>query len=502
MLKKRRITTRAALQALVLFVLAFALTNAAVAPAVASHTQSAEAALQVPLANVSAPEVGKLVAQEDDTAARLAKFEANLDTVWMLIAAFLVFFMQAGFALLEAGFVSVKHVVNIMMKNLFDFAAASIMFGAVGFGIMFGAGNAFFGTEWFFLSGIPETYPGLTVPTYAFFFFQLVFAGTAATIASGAMGGRTEFRGYLLYSLIVSAIIYPVVGHWIWGGGWLSKLDAPFTDFAGSTVVHSTGAWIGLMGAIFLGPRLGRFGKDAKPMVGHNMTAATLGVFILWFGWFGFNPGSQLNADGAALGLITVTTNAAAAAGAAAGLFINWIVVGKPQLPAMLNGALAGLVAITAPCAFVTPTEAIIIGAIGGVIMFFGTRLLERFQIDDAVGAVPVHGFAGVWGTLAVGIFGAEFGLLHGGGAAQLITQVIGVLAVGAFVIISSAIMFAIIKATVGLRVPAEGEIMGLDAYEHGMVSYPEYVLGDPTVVAPTNGKAANKVAAAPAAGD
>ncbi len=486
--------------ALVAFALAFLLSKAAVAPASADQ-RAVEPALSAPTSQLDAPEMGKLSAQEDDLAARLARFEANLDTVWLLIAAFLVFFMQAGFALLEAGFVSVKHVVNIMMKNLFDFAAASIMFGAIGFGIMFGAGNAFFGTEWFFLSGIPETYPGLTVPTYAFFFFQLVFAGTAATIASGAMGGRTEFRGYLLYSLIVSAVIYPVVGHWIWGGGWLASLETPFTDFAGSTVVHSTGAWIGLMGAIFLGPRLGRFGKDAKPMVGHNMTAATLGVFILWFGWFGFNPGSQLNADGAAIGLITVTTNLAAAAGAAAGLFINWIAVGKPQLPPMLNGALAGLVAITAPCAFVTPTEAIIIGAIGGVIMYLGTLLLERLQIDDAVGAVPVHGFAGVWGTLAVGLFHGQTGLLHGGGAAQLISQIIGIVAAGGFVLLSSAIMFALIKATVGLRVSEEGEKMGLDAYEHGMVSYPEYVLGDPTVIAPTNGKAA-KAAAAPAAGD
>jgi Amt family ammonium transporter len=480
----------------VLFAAAFVLSRAAVAPASAAQ-RSSEVALSAPTTRTEALETGKIVAQEDDTAARLAKFEANLDTVWLLIAAFLVFFMQAGFALLEAGFVSVKHVVNIMMKNLFDFVAASIMFGAVGFGIMFGAGNAFFGTEWFFLSGIPETYPGLTVPTYAFFFFQLVFAGTAATIASGAMGGRTEFRGYLLYSLIVSAIIYPVVGHWIWGGGWLAQLETPFTDFAGSTVVHSTGAWIGLMGAIFLGPRLGRFGKDAKPMLGHNMTAATLGVFILWFGWFGFNPGSQLNADGAAIGLITVTTNLAAAAGAAAGLFVNWIAVGKPQLPPMLNGALAGLVAITAPCAFVTPTEAVIIGAIGGVIMFFGTQLLERLKIDDAVGAVPVHGFAGVWGTLAVGLFHGQTGLLHGGGAGQLISQIIGIVAVGAFVLLSSALMFAIIKATVGLRVPEEGEKMGLDVYEHGMVSYPEYVLGDPIAIAPTNGRAAKTTPAA-----
>jgi Amt family ammonium transporter len=323
---------------------------------------------------------------------------SNLDTVWLLVASFLVFFMQAGFALVEAGFVRARHVVNILMKNFFDLAMGSIAYWAIGFGLMFGAGNSFFGTEWFFLNGLPEVYPGLTVPGYAFFFFQFAFAATAATIASGAMAGRTEFRGYLAYSFIVTLLIYPIVGHWIWGGGWLASMDTPFWDFAGSTVVHSVGAWVGLIGAIILGPRHNRFGADGTPMPGHSMTLAALGTFILWLGWFGFNPGSQLNADGAAISLITVTTNLAAAAGAISAMALGWVMIGKPQLPWGLNGALAGLVAITAPCAFVTPLEAVIIGAIGGIIMFIGVNkpLVGTYAAarSHAVGALPGLGIS------------------------------------------------------------------------------------------------------------
>ncbi|MBX3081577.1 MAG: ammonium transporter [Anaerolineae bacterium] len=414
----------------------------------------------------------------------LESVTSSIDTVWLLVTAFLVFFMQAGFALLEAGFVSTKHVTNILMKNLFDFVIASIAFWAVGFGIMFGTGNPIFGQDWFFLNGLPDIYPGLTVSGFAFFFFQLVFAGTAATITSGAMGGRTEFKAYLLYSLIVSIVIYPIVGHWIWGGGWLATLATPFLDFAGSTVVHSTGAWVGLIGAIMLGARIGRFGPNAKPMVGHSMTIATLGTFILWFGWFGFNPGSQLNANPTAIGLITINTNIAAAAGALAALFMNWFMTGKPQLGPSLNGTLAGLVAITAPCAFVTPAESIVIGAIGGILMMVGVMVLERFKIDDAVGAVPVHGFGGAWGTLSVGLFHSTTGLLHGGGLDQFITQLIGVVAVFAFVTIAAVIMFTILKATVGLRVSAAGEEVGLDLHEHGTVNYPEFGGGLPEAAA------------------
>ena len=448
---------------LILFVLTHLLTSVVVGGLLAQDSEGTDT-------EGAAEEVVAEVAAEEEVAEI-----SNLDTVWILVASFLVFFMQAGFALVEAGFVRAKTVVNIFMKNFFDLSIGAIAYWAVGFGLMFGAGNAFFGTEWFFLDGLPEVYPGLTIPGYAFFFFQFAFAATAATIASGAMAGRTEFKGYLVYSLLVTMFVYPIVGHWIWGGGWLATLDTPFVDFAGSTVVHSVGGWIGLVGAIILGPRLNRFGPEGVPMPGHSMTLAALGTFILWLGWFGFNPGSQLNSDGAAISLITVTTNLAAAAGAIAAMFMGWFFVGKPQLPWALNGALAGLVAITAPCAFVTPFEAIIIGAIGGIVMYLGVNFLESRGVDDVVGAVSVHGFGGVWGTLAVGIFHGELGLLHGGGASQLITQIIGIVAVAAFALIMGAIIFYILKSIGWLRASREGEILGLDIYEHGMVAYPEF---------------------------
>ena len=449
---------------LTLFILAYLLASAVVGSIAAQDSEGTAAD----------PAAEEAAAQEAAAEEEVVEI-SNLDTVWMLVAGFLVFFMQAGFALVEAGFVRAKTVVNIFMKNFFDLSIGAIAYWAIGFGLMFGAGNAFFGTEWFFLNGLPEVYPGLTVPGYAFFFFQFAFAATAATIASGAMAGRTEFKGYLVYSLLVTMFVYPIVGHWIWGGGWLAELETPFVDFAGSTVVHSVGAWIGLVGAIILGPRLNRFGADGMPMPGHSMTLAALGTFILWLGWFGFNPGSQLDSDGAAIALIAVTTNIAAAAGAIAAMFMGWFFVGKPQLPWALNGALAGLVAITAPCAFVTPFEAIIIGAIGGIIMYLGVNFLESRGVDDVVGAVSVHGFAGVWGTLAVGLFHGEVGLLHGGGVNQLVTQVIGIVAVAVFVLIAAAVMFYVLKSIGWLRASREGEILGLDIYEHGMVAYPEF---------------------------
>ena len=411
---------------------------------------------------------------------------SDLDTVWMLLAGFLVFFMQAGFALVEAGFVRAKNVTNIFMKNFFDLAIGAVAFWAVGFAIMFGASSGgFFGSSWFFLNGIPDVYPGLAVPTYAFFFFQFAFAATAATIASGAMAGRTEFKGYMIYSLIVTAVIYPIVGHWIWGGGWLAELG--FWDFAGSTVVHSTGAWVGLMGAIFLGARRNRFGPAGTAIPGHSMTLAGLGTFILWLGWFGFNPGSQLDSDGASIALITVTTNLAAASGALTAMLLGWYFVGKPQLPWGLNGALAGLVAITAPCAWVTPAEAVLIGAIGGVIMYVGVNALDSFEIDDPIGAVSVHGFAGVWGTLAVGMFAVidpeTAGIFKGGGANLLIAQITGIVAVAVFVLVASAVLFFVIRSLGILRATEEGEILGLDIYEHGMLAYPEFTNspGEPT---------------------
>lgn len=448
---------------LILFVLAWAVGSLLTATVFAQEDAAgdeaaAEETMEVAMA--SAEDLGAVV--------------SNLDTVWMLLAGFLVFFMQAGFGLLEAGLVRARNVVNILMKNVFDLSIGAVGYWAIGFGLMFGAGNGFFGQEWFFLSDLPEVYPGLSVPSYAFFFFQFAFAATAATIASGAMAGRTDFRGYLLYSLVVTVIIYPVVGHWIWGGGWIA--DTGFHDFAGSTVVHSTGAWVGLVGAIFLGPRTYRFGRTGGPMPGHSMTLAALGTLILWLGWFGFNPGSQLDSDAVSIARITVTTNLAAAAGALVAMFVGWYHGGKPQLPWGLNGALAGLVSITAPCAVVTPLEAIIIGAIGGVIMYIGINTLERMEIDDVVGAVSVHGFCGVWGTLSVGLFMAEAGLFHGGGLDQLVTQLVGVVAVAVFVLVASWIMFSIIRSTVGLRATPEAEQLGLDIFEHAAVAYPEFI--------------------------
>lgn len=436
-----------------------------------------------------------IVTEEEPAAATatLADVEVltrNLDTVWLLLTAFLVFWMQAGFALVEAGSVRAKNITNILMKNFFDYVIGTIGFWAIGFALMFGgSGNFVGGDTWWFLDDIPEIYPGLTVPFYAFFFFQLVFAATAATIVSGAMAERTEFKGYLIYSAVISMFIYPIVGHWIWGGGWLAQRDTPFHDFAGSTVVHSTGAWLALVGAIFLGPRLGRFGKNGGPIPGHSMTLLTLGVFILWLGWFGFNPGSQLNSDAASIAKVTVNTNIAAAAGALTALLIGLYLNGKYQLPLAANGALAGLVAITAPCAVVTPAESILIGAVGAVVMYAVIVLLEKLQIDDPVGAVGVHGGGGVWGTLSVGLFAnteTVSGLFHGGGADQLVSQAIGILSVAAYVGLTGVILFSVLKAIKWLRVSEHGETIGLDLYEHDTAAYPEFVKA-PAVSAETS---------------
>lgn len=415
-----------------------------------------------------------------------------LDTMWLLVTAFLVFFMQAGFALVEAGLTRSKNTINIMMKNLMDFAIASIAFWAVGFGFAYGASaSGFIGTDTFFLG---DSRTAGSVPQLATFLFQLVFAGTAATIVSGAMAERTKFSSYMIYSFFISLIIYPVVVHWVWSGaGWLNHYDGAtagdwgFTDFAGSTVVHSVGGWAALVGAIFLGPRIGKFGPDgkARPMPGHNMAFVTLGVFILWLGWFGFNPGSQLvfksQADADVIALVAVNTNLAAAAGALLAMAITILRRGKPELGMTLNGVLAGLVAITAGCAYVTPLNAIIIGAIAGVLVFFGSELLDRFKIDDPVGAVPVHLINGVWGTLAVGIFASiegntgTTGLLYGGGVSLLVAQLVGVVAIGAWTVVTCAVMFGVIRATAGLRVKPEEEVEGLDLGEHGELAYPDF---------------------------
>jgi len=428
------------------------------------------------------------MASLESVAADLKARSVEMDTIWVLVTAFLVFWMQAGFAFVETGLTRAKNTVNILMKNLLDFCFATVGYWFIGFGVMFGAGSDWFGTSGFLLHDIGNTFDSLSwtpVDLDTKFFFQLVFAGTAATIVSGAMAERTQFASYLVYSFLISAIIYPIAGHWIWGGGWLSTLGstsltggAAFRDFAGSTVVHSIGGWLALLGALFLGPRLGRFSKDGKPnnIPGHSISMVTLGVFILWLGWFGFNPGSQLAAVGSsadAIALVAANTNLAAAAGALVAMAVVWARSKKPDLAMTLNGALAGLVAITAPCAWVTPAASLIIGAVGGGVVVFGTLLLERLKIDDPVGAVPVHLMNGVWGTLAVGLFAADTGLLTTGQAGQLIAQLIGIVAVGAWCLVTGTAMFWAIKRVTGLRVSREEELRGLDIHEHGAEAYP-----------------------------
>ncbi|MDD5069524.1 MAG: ammonium transporter [Candidatus Omnitrophica bacterium] len=400
----------------------------------------------------------------------------GLDTVWVLIAAFLVFFMQAGFGMVEAGFIRAKNTCNILTKNFLDFCMASLGFYAFGYAIMFGSGNGFMGVTGWFLKSAES---GAAVPLHAFWLFQAAFCGAAATIVAGGMAERMKFPAYLIYSFLISAFIYPIVGHWIWGGGWLTKLN--FADFAGSTVVHTVGGFAALIGTIILKPRIGKYNPDGTPNViaGHNIPLASLGVFILWFGWFGFNPGSTLGVgDGSLIARVAINTNLAAAAGGILAMFTVWKMFGKPDLSMAMNGALAGLVAITAPCAFVSPTAAIVIGAVGGMLVIVGVVVLEKFKIDDPVGAFPVHGLNGIWGTLSIGLFGqkalglANSGLFYGGGIKQLMVQALGVSAVIVFVLVAMGIIFKVIDAIIGLRVSREEELKGLDIGEHGMESY------------------------------
>ncbi len=398
--------------------------------------------------------------------------QSHADYVWTLIAAALVFFMQAGFAMVETGFTRAKNAINIMMKNLMDFAIGSIAFWAIGFGLMFGAtGSGWFGTSGFFLSDFT---PGGDPWVLAFWMFQVVFAATAATIVSGAMAERTKFAGYLVYSAIISAVIYPIFGSWAWGSlfhgkGWLEGLG--FIDFAGSTVVHSVGGWAALAGAVVLGPRIGKYTKEGKikPILGHNMPLAALGVFILWLGWFGFNPGSTTAAN-KDIAMIFVNTNLAAAAGCVLAMFVSWIKFGKPEIGMSLNGALAGLVAITSPCASVTPLSAVFIGALAGIIVVFSVLFFDKIKIDDPVGAISVHGVCGAWGTLAAGIF-------HMGGTSVKIigVQVLGIAACFLWVFPLAFIMFKLIDKTIGLRVSPEEELEGLDFVEHGGNAYPDF---------------------------
>ncbi len=431
-------------------------------------------------------------AQEPDQ--EIADLVAAIDTAWLLIAAFLVFLMQAGFAMLEAGFVRSKNVANILMKNILDVSAGALAFWAVGWGLAYGfsgdATNGFVGTGHFFLVGFDD---------WASWIFQFAFAATAATIVSGAMAERTAFRAYLFYSVFITAIIYPVVVHWAWdGNGWLSAFASNpigtngYLDFAGSGVVHMVGGFAGLMGAIIVGPRIGKYGKDGSinPIPGHSISLAALGVFILWFGWYGFNPGSTLGLTGGFAALaakVAVNTTLAAGASAVGCAFLSRTRVHNFDIGLTLNGALGGLVAITAPCAVVDPWAAVVIGFIAAPIVILGTEGLDRLKIDDPVGAVAVHGFNGVWGVLAVGLFASKsgiaeayvasdsYGLLLGGGAEQLGIQALGVAAIAGWTMVTSGIMFLIIKYTIGLRVSPEEEERGLDLGEHGVEAYPDF---------------------------
>lgn len=419
-----------------------------------------------------------------DTTYTITDLALSLDTVWMLLAAMLVFFMQPGFALVEAGFTRTKNTANILMKNLLDFSLGSLLFWAVGFGVMFGAGG-FIGMPHLFNISFYQT----ELPVEGFLIFQTVFCATAATIVSGAMAERTKFSMYLAYTVLISVLIYPVSGHWTWGGGWLmngetgsfmmNTFRTTFHDFAGSTVVHSVGGWVALVGAAIIGPRIGKYGKDRKSRAipGHNLTIACLGVFILWFGWFGFNPGSQLAAAGEgnrlAISHVFLTTNLAACAGGFSSLIVAWMKYKKPSLSLTLNGVLAGLVGITAGCDLVSPVGAVLIGAICGTVMIFAVDFIDHvMKIDDPVGASSVHGVCGFLGTILTGLFATEEGLFYSGSANFLLAQLFGAVVVGCWAAGMGFVVFKGLDIVHGLRVPARVEEEGLDIYEHGETAY------------------------------
>ncbi|CDM93703.1 ammonium transporter [Limnospira fusiformis KN01] len=406
------------------------------------------------------------VAQDDAQPITPEYVQGVLNTIWIVIASILVIFMNAGFGMLETGFCRHKNAVNILSKNLIVFAIATLIYWFFGFSVMFGGENPFIGGGGFFLTGEPSVY-GLDpfpegLPKEVFFLFQVAFAGTAATIVSGAVAERIEFVAFLIFSLLLVGISYPITGHWVWtDNGWLASMD--FHDFAGSTVVHSVGGWAALMGAAFLGPRMGKYGPSGEPRAipGHNMSIATLGCLILWIGWFGFNPGSELAAN-ENVPYIALTTNLAASAGGVTATLTSWIKDGKPDLSMIINGILAGLVGITAGCDAVPLWAAVVIGAIAGVIVVYSVAFFDRIQIDDPVGATSVHLVCGIWGTLAVGIFGG----------ANLGVQILGVLSIGGFTVVMTTIFWLAIRAMVGIRVNPEHEYEGLDIAEHGMEAY------------------------------
>ncbi len=407
-------------------------------------------------------------AQDFEAPANLDELRVVLDSIFLLFCSVLVIFMNAGFGMLEAGFCRQKNAVNILAKNLIVFGVATLAYWAIGYGLMYGEGTPFIGTQGFFFNGDPapygnDAYPA-AVPEAISFLFQVAFAATAATIVSGAVAERIHFGAFLIFSTLLVAISYPITGHWVWDGGWLSEMG--FSDFAGSTVVHSVGGWAALVGAAILGPRLGKYQNGrTSALPGHNMGFATLGCLILWIGWFGFNPGSELAAT-ANVPYIAVTTNLAASAGGVVATFTSWIKDGKPDLSMIINGILAGLVGITAGCADVPYWAAVVIGAIAGIIVVFSVAFFDSIKIDDPVGATSVHLVCGIWGTLAVGIFGTG----------NIVTQLIGILAIGAFTVVFSAIVWTILKVTLDIRVHEEDELRGLDISEHGMEAYSGFV--------------------------
>lgn len=435
------------------------------------------------------------------TEEQLVSLKVGMDTMWVMVTGMLVFFMNAGFGMLETGFCRQKNAVNVLSKNLIVFALSTIAFWAIGFALMFSNGNGFIGSSGgFFLWNVADNSPATGdayqgiftalnwtgVPLNAKFFFQLVFAGTAATIVSGAVAERIKFLEFLIFCLLLVGIAYPITGHWIWGGGWLA--NAGFWDFAGSTVVHSVGGWAALMGAAFLGPRIGKYRDgDSVAMPGHNMSIATLGCLILWLGWFGFNPGSTMALDPNAIAHIAITTNTAGAFGGVAATITAWLYLGKPDLSMIINGILAGLVGVTASCAWVNIPNSAIIGAIAGILVVFSVTFFDNLKVDDPVGATSVHLVCGIWGTLAVGLFadgpttglytaGPTAGLLVGGGVGQLWAQLVGIISVGGMTVLLSSIFWLALKALLGIRVSAVEEAEGLDIGEHGMEAYTGFV--------------------------
>jgi Amt family ammonium transporter len=479
-----------------IIIMMFCLFSAALAPALAEEAPGqASPALSQPAPAAPAPSAPVTQKALDDLKSSM---QVGVDTAWVLFTAFLVFFMNLGFAMVESGLCRAKNTVNILAKNFIVFAIASVSFWFIGWGLMFGNGNPFMGLEGLFFAGGADNSPAMGdaykgaytalnwtgVPHWAKFFFQLVFAGTAATIVSGAVAERIKFHSFIFFSFILVGIMYPITGHWIWGGGFLQSLG--MFDFAGSTVVHSVGGWSALAGVILLGSRTGKFRADGSvnPIFGHSMSMVTLGGLVLWFGWFGFNPGSTMGVgDGSAIAHIAVTTNTAAAMAILSSTLVSWLIQKKPDLSMIINGALAGLVAVTAPCAFVSVGSSAVIGLVAGVLVVLAVLMFDKLKLDDPVGALSVHLVNGIFGTLAVGLFAQDKitgtatgnGLFFGGGFKLLAAQAAGVVTVGIFTFVVAYAVWYVIKMVMGLRVSVEEEIAGLDLGEHGTKAYPDF---------------------------